>query len=99
MTITMENAVSIVETQKDFTRVARLVDKKGTAVVLKNDMPKYIIFSYAKIKNEISVVGKQNDDIKNIRQLLKKEMAQKGTTATTAVSGAGWEAHVKEQYA
>ena len=35
--------------------------------------------------------------IEEIRQLLKKEMAAKGTLAATAASGGGWEAHVRER--
>jgi hypothetical protein len=34
--------------------------------------------------------------IEEVRQLLQKEMAEKGTLAVTAASGDGWEAHVME---
>jgi uncharacterized protein (DUF433 family) len=37
--------------------------------------------------------------IEDVRQLLQKEMAEKGTAKVTAVSGEGWEAHVMEHYA
>ena len=37
--------------------------------------------------------------IEEVRQLLKKEMAEKGTAAVTTASGDGWEANVKESYA
>jgi len=37
--------------------------------------------------------------IEDIRLLLQKEMAEKGTSAVTAASGDGWEAHVMEHYA
>ena len=40
-----------------------------------------------------------NSEIENVRQLLQKEMAEKGTLDVRAESGAGWEAHVKERYA
>jgi hypothetical protein len=36
--------------------------------------------------------------IEDVRQLLQKEMAEKGTTAVKAASGDGWEAHVKEHH-
>lgn len=39
------------------------------------------------------------ENIVEIRQLLQKEMAEKGTTSIKASSGDGWETHVKEQYA
>lgn len=37
--------------------------------------------------------------IEDVRQLLQKEMAEKGTTAVKTASGGGWEAHVRERYA
>ena len=37
-------------------------------------------------------------EINEIRQLLQKEMAEKGTLGTTEMSGAGWEAHVRERH-
>jgi hypothetical protein len=39
------------------------------------------------------------DKIDEVRQLLRNEMAQNGTTAVPAASGSGWEAHVRERYA
>ena len=38
-------------------------------------------------------------EIEDIRLLLQKEMAEKGTSALVAASGDGWEAHVRERYA
>jgi len=40
-----------------------------------------------------------SDRLKEVRQLLKKEMAQNGTTDIQVTSGDGWEAHVRERYA
>ncbi|MCL1929326.1 MAG: hypothetical protein FWG07_11125 [Treponema sp.] len=37
--------------------------------------------------------------IEDVRQLLQKEMTEKGTSAVIAVAGDGWEAHVRERYA
>jgi len=37
--------------------------------------------------------------IEEIRNLLQKEMAEKGTSAITVESGDGWTAHVMEAYA
>ena len=34
--------------------------------------------------------------IEDIRRLLQKEMAEKGTLAVTAANGDGWESHVME---
>jgi hypothetical protein len=38
------------------------------------------------------------DEIENVRLLLQKEMAEKGTSAVATAAGDGWEAHVRERY-
>ena len=47
MNINIENLVSISEANQNFSRVARLVDEKGTAVILKNNAPRYILLDYS----------------------------------------------------
>ena len=47
MNITIENLVSISEANQNFSRVARLVDEKGTAIILKNNAPRYILLDYS----------------------------------------------------
>ena len=38
-------------------------------------------------------------EIEDVRRLLHKEMAEKGTSAIITAAGDGWEAHVREHYA
>ena len=45
--INIENLVSISEANQNFSRVARLVDEKGTAIILKNNAPRYILLDYS----------------------------------------------------
>ena len=52
MVINSENLVSITETNQNFSKVARLVDKTGAAVVLKNNVPRYIILNLAQLNEE-----------------------------------------------
>jgi len=40
-----------------------------------------------------------SDEIENVRLLLQKEMAEKGTSAIAVTVGDGWEAHIRERYA
>jgi len=40
------------EANQNFSKVARLVDETGAAIVLKNNVPRYIILEYDQIKNE-----------------------------------------------
>jgi antitoxin Phd len=46
MLINAENIVSISEANQNFSRVARLVDEKGTAVIMKNNAPRYVLLAY-----------------------------------------------------
>ncbi|MDR1536901.1 MAG: type II toxin-antitoxin system Phd/YefM family antitoxin [Clostridiales bacterium] len=46
MQINIDNLVSISEANQNFSRVARLVDEKGTAVILKNNAPRYVLLDY-----------------------------------------------------
>jgi len=50
-------------------------------------------------KGENDFVPPITAEIEDIRQLLQKEMAEKGTLTISAANGDGWEAHVKERYA
>ena len=40
-----------------------------------------------------------NSEIEYVRQLLRKEMSEKGTSAVTVESGDGWKAYIRERYA
>lgn len=46
MNINLENLVSISDANQNFSKVARLVDEKGTAIILKNNAPRYVLLDY-----------------------------------------------------
>lgn len=46
MMIDSRNLVSITEANQNFSRVARLVDERGSAVILKNNIPRYLIVEF-----------------------------------------------------
>ena len=48
MTIDTNTMVSITEANQNFSKVARLVDEKGSAVILKNNVPKYLVIDFSK---------------------------------------------------
>ncbi|QTU82552.1 type II toxin-antitoxin system Phd/YefM family antitoxin [Carnobacteriaceae bacterium zg-C25] len=63
MNINIENLVSISEANQNFSKVARMIDTNGTAVILKNNVPKYVLVDYQSlIKDEqvTSTVVKQS---------------------------------------
>jgi antitoxin Phd len=53
MNINAENLVSISEANQNFSRVARLVDEKGTAIILKNNAPRYVLLDYGLFRQDI----------------------------------------------
>jgi len=53
MNINIENLVSISEANQNFSRVARLVDEKGTAVILKNNAPRYVLLDYSLFRQNV----------------------------------------------
>ena len=64
MNISTDNLVSISEANQDFSRVTRLVDEKGTAVILRNNMPRYVLIDYNLLKqNNIETDDKHIDII------------------------------------
>ena len=53
MTIDTNTMVSITEANQNFSKVARLVDEHGTAVILKNNVPRYLVIDFSKADNDI----------------------------------------------
>ncbi len=47
MNINTNSLVSITEANQNFSRVARLVDETGAAVILKNNVPRYLIVEFS----------------------------------------------------
>ena len=43
MTVNTKNLVSITEANQNFSKVARMVDENGTVIILKNNVPRYMI--------------------------------------------------------
>lgn len=52
MLVDTNNLVSITEANQNFSKVARLVDEKGSAVILKNNVPRYLIIEFSQAEQE-----------------------------------------------
>lgn len=63
MKINTNTLISISEANQNFSKVSRLVDEQGSAVILKNNIPKYIVVDYNKYLNEET---NSDEDINNI---------------------------------
>lgn len=62
--------VSITEANQNFSKLARLVDEKGSALILKNNKPKYVLIEYDKF-NDLSLAD--DEDISQISKRLMEE--------------------------
>jgi len=67
MTIDTNTMVSISEANQNFSIVARLVDEKGSAVILKNNVPRYLIIDFSKANADIIA---SDDDVLSISKKL-----------------------------
>lgn len=64
--------VSITEANQNFSKVARLVDENGSAVILKNNVPRYIIMEFSAVEE---IQNAPDEDIEEIsRRLIEKNL-------------------------
>ena len=47
MMVNTKAIISITEANQNFSRVARIVDEQGSAVILKNNVPRYLIVEFS----------------------------------------------------
>ncbi len=50
MLIDTNSMVSITEANQNFSKVTKIVDEKGTAVILKNNSPKYVVLQFNELE-------------------------------------------------
>ena len=72
MTVNVDNLVSISEANQNFSRVARLVDEKGTAIILKNNAPRYVLLDYSLFQQD--KVANNSDVDAVASRILKKHI-------------------------
>ncbi|HHV82754.1 type II toxin-antitoxin system Phd/YefM family antitoxin [Tepidanaerobacter syntrophicus] len=70
MKVNISNLVSISEANQNFSKVARMVDENGVVVILKNNVPRYVLVEYSQLQ-EIETVGDEEVD-KVAKKLLSK---------------------------
>lgn len=70
MQVNTNNLVSISEANQNFSRVARLVDTDGSVVILKNNVPRYVLMEFSQFqKDELA----QADEVDTVaRRILAK---------------------------
>ena len=48
MMVNTDNLISITEANQNFSKVTRMKEKKGAAVILKNNVPRYIVIEFSR---------------------------------------------------
>ncbi len=51
MLIETRNMISMTEANQNFSRVARMVDEKGSAIIMKNNKPRYLIVDFSEAES------------------------------------------------
>lgn len=70
MMINTDNLISITDANQNFSRVARMVDEKGAAIILKNNVPRYILMEFDQLEEE------QQAGDEDIREISRRLMAK-----------------------
>lgn len=55
MLVDTKNLISIIEASKNFSRVTELVDESGSAIIIKDNKPKYVVLEFKDTENEVLV--------------------------------------------
>lgn len=72
MTIDTNTMVSITEANQNFSKVTRVVDEHGTAVILKNNVPRYLVIDFSKA--EAQKIADVEDVATISERLIKQNM-------------------------
>ena len=67
MMINSNTLVSITEANQNFSKVARLVDEQGSAVILKNNVPRYLIVEFSQAEQ---LQAAEDEDVMQISKRL-----------------------------
>ena len=70
MVINTDNLVSITEANQNFSRVARMVDENGAAVLLKNNVSRYVLMEFSQVEDEQQ--AKDEDILEISKRLIAK---------------------------
>jgi len=63
MMINTNTLVSITEANQNFSKVTRLVDEQGSAVILKNNVPRYLVVEFSQVEQ---MQAAEDEDIMQI---------------------------------
>ena len=71
MLINTDSLISITEANQNFSKVARLADETGAAVILKNNSPKYVLLEFSQLQKLSDV-----EEAPSVAEIGKKILAR-----------------------
>ena len=72
MTVNTNSLISITEANQNFSKVARLVDQNGSAVIMKNNVPRYIVLEFSEVEKAQAASDEDVADIS--KRLIAKNL-------------------------
>ena len=72
MTVDTNTMISITVANQNFSKVTRVVDEHGTAVILKNNVPRYLVIDFSKAEQE--KIASTEDVFAISERLMKQNM-------------------------
>lgn len=72
MMIDTNTMISITEANQNFSKVTKVVDEHGTAVILKNNVPRYLVIDFSKAEKE--KIAAEEDVLSISERLIKQNM-------------------------
>ena len=76
MTIDTNTMISITEANQNFSKVAKVVDEHGTAVILKNNVPRYLVIDFSKAENFSDGEGEKIANIEDVLSISERLIKQ-----------------------
>ncbi len=67
MKVDTKNLMSITEANQNFSRVTRMVDENGAVIILKNNVPRYVVMEISQLEKEQQM---SDEDILDISKRL-----------------------------
>lgn len=65
--VNTDNLISITEANQNFSKVTRMVEEKGAAVILKNNVPRYIVIEFSRAEQ---IQEASDEDVMSISKRL-----------------------------
>jgi antitoxin Phd len=63
MLVNTKDLIPLTEANQNFSRVARTVDEKGSVIILKNNVPRYIIIDFKKLEQMGILLNKSLESV------------------------------------